>query len=255
MIFRCLAILFSSLFLIACSNRANDYNASSHSQGVSISHLKSLCKGDHYRIVNDYTVRGVVVATDWLGELNKSAIIVDESGGLEFAIDSRNISEHLPIYSEVTILCNGLMLARIGGKIELGAVPTGDFPLDNIDDEMFDRYIRVVGICEDFAPTTKRISEIGVADISSVVRFDNLRLSTEGEGLKWCDTVDGKPITTYRTFVDSEGNTLDIRTLSSCSYALEDIPQNEITVIGVIDFSDNRYFLRIVNKWIIPVFR
>ena len=82
-----------------------------------------------------------------------------------------------------------------------------------------------------------------------------LRLSTEGEGLKWCDTVDGKPITTYRTFVDSEGNTLDIRTLSSCSYALEDIPQNEITVIGVIDYSDNRYFLRIVNKWIIPVFR
>ena len=255
MIFRSLAILFSSFLFIDCSNRSNDDNIASHSQDVSIAHLKSLCKGDHYRIVNDYTVRGVVVATDWLGELNNSAIIVDESGGLEFAIDSRNISEHLPIYSEVTILCNGLMLARIGGKIELGAVPTGDFPLDNIDDEMFDRYIRVVGVCEDFAPTTKRISEIGVADISSVVRFDNLRLCSEEQGLKWCDAVDGKPITTYRTFVDSEGNTLDIRTLSSCSYALEDIPQNEITVIGVIDYSDNRYFLRIVNKWIIPVFR
>ena len=251
MIFRFLTILFSSFLFIACANRSNDDNIASHSQEVSIAHLKSLCKGDHYRIVNDYTVRGVVVATDWLGELNKSAIIVDESGGLGFAIDSRNISVHLPIYSEVTILCNGLMLARIGGKIELGAVPTGDFPLDNIDDEMFDRYIRVVGVCEDFAPTTKRISEIGVADISSVVRFDNLSLSTEGEGLKWCDTVDGKPITTCRTFVDSEGNTLDIRTLSSCSYALENIPQNEITVIGVIDYSDNRYFLKVVNRTII----
>lgn len=223
----------------------------SHSEEVSIAHLKSLCKGDHYRILNDYTIRGVVVATDWLGELNKSAIIVDESGGLEFAIDTRDISEHLPIYSEATILCNGLMLARIGGKIELGAVPTGDFPLDNIDDEMFNRYIRVVGFCKDFSPATKRISEIGITDISSVVSFDNLRLCTEREELKWCDIVDGKPITTYRTFIDSEGNTIDIRTLPSCTYALEDIPTNEITVIGVIDFSDNRYFLRIVNKWII----
>ena len=251
MIFRFLTILFSSFLFIACSNRSNDDDIASGSQEVSIAHLKSLCKGDHYRIVNDYTVRGVVVATDWLGELNKSAIIVDESGGLEFAIDSRDISEHLPIYSEVTILCDGMMLARIGGKIELGAVPTGDFPLDNIDDEMFDRYIRVVGVCEDFAPTTKRISEISVADISTIIRFDNLRLCSEEQGLKWCDAVDGKPITTYRTFVDSEGNTIDIRTLPSCTYALEDIPQNEITVIGVVDYSDNRYYLRIVNKWII----
>ena len=251
MIFRFIAILFSLLYFISCTNLQNENATPSSSQEVSIAHLKSLCKGDHYRIVNDYTIRGVVVATDWLGELNKSAIIVDESGGWEFAIDSRDIKQHLPIYSEVTILCNGLMLARIGGKIELGAIPTGDFPLDNIDDEMFDRYIRVVGVCEDFVPPTKRISEIGVADISSVVRVDNLRLCSEEQGLKWCDTVDGKAETTSRTFVDSKGNTLEIRTLSSCSYALEEIPQNEITVIGAIDYSDNRYFLRIVNKWII----
>ena len=251
MIFRFTTLLFSLLSFIACTSPFNDGTTDSSPQEVSIAHLKSLCKGDHYRIAKEYTIRGVVIATDWLGELNKSAIIVDETGGLEIAIDSRNISEHLPIYSEVTILCNGLMLARIGGKIELGAVPMGDFPLNNIDDEMFDRYIQVVGVCEDFAPPTKRISDIGVADISSVVRLDNLRLYSEEQGLKWCDTVDGKAETTYRTFIDSEGNTIDIRTLSSCTYALEEIPQNEITVIGAIDYSDNRYFLRIVNKWII----
>ena len=254
MIFRFTTLLFSLLFSLACTppfNDGIDGTTDPSPQEISIAHLKSLCKGDHYRIAKDYTIRGVVVATDWLGELNKSAIIIDETGGLEIAIDSRNISEHLPIYSEVTILCNGLMLARIGGKIELGAVPTGDFPLANIDDEMFDRYIQVVGICEDFVPPTKRISEIGVADISSVIRLDNIRLCGDEQGLKWCNTVDGKAETTYRTFIDSEGNTLEIRTLPSCIYALEEIPQNEITVTGVIDYSDNRYFLRIVNKYII----
>ena len=184
MILRLLSLICSLIFIVGCSTNKN---SSPQPKEVSIAYLKSLCHGDHYRIVDDYTVRGVVVATDWLGELNKSAIIVDSSGGLEFAIDSRNISERLPIYSEVTILCNGLTLARIGGKIELGAAPTGEFPLDNIDDEMFDRYIRVVGSCRDFVATTKLFSDIGASDISNIVQFNNVRICNEEQGLAWCN--------------------------------------------------------------------
>ena len=70
--------------------------------------------------------------------------------------------------------------------------------------------------------------------------------------MKWCDTDENnEPITTYRTFVDSEGYTLAVRTLATCDYATESIPTNEITVIGAIDYSDNRYFLKVVNKAII----
>ncbi len=246
MTFRIFSII--SLLFIGCSAPES---TSTEPKEVSIAYLKSLCRGDHYRIVNDYTVRGVVVATDWLGEMNKSAVIVDSSGGLEFAIDSRHIYEHLPILSEIEILCNGLMLARIGGKIELGAPPTGAFPLDNIDDEMFERYIRVVGTCSDFVPQTKQFTEISAEDISSIVRFDNVRICEEEQGLSWCDIEDGKPITTYRTLIDNEGNTFAIRTLGTCHYAKEKMPTKEISVTGVIDYSDNRYFLRIVNKWFI----
>ena len=248
MILRILSIIFSLLLLVGCSTYES---GTSQPKEVSIAHLKSLCRGDHYRIVNDYTVRGVVVATDWLGEMNKSAVIMDSSGGLEFAIDSRHINEHLPIYSEVEILCNGLMLARIGGKIELGAPPTGDFPLDNIDDEMFGRYIRVIGSCNNFYPATKQFTDIGAEDISSLIRFDNVRICDEEQGLPWCDTEENKPVTTYRTLIDREGNTFAIRTLGSSHYATEVMPTKEISVVGIIDYSDNRYFLRIVNKWFI----
>ena len=248
MIFRILGIIYSLLLLISCSTTES---ATSQPKEVSIAYLKSLCQGDHYRIVNDYTVRGVVVATDWLGEMNKSAVIVDSSGGLEFAIDSRDINEHLPIYSEVEILCNGLMLARIGGKIELGAPPTGTFPLDNIGYEMFDRYIRVVGSCKDFVPVTKRFTDICADDISSIVRFDNVRICDEEHGLSWCNLENNKPVTTYRTLIDRDSNTFAVRTLGSCHYAAEKMPTKEISVVGVIDYSDNRYFLRIVNKWFI----
>lgn len=244
-----LILIICNLLLLSCTN-----NHRSNPQEVSIAYLKSLCKGDHYRIVNDYMVRGVVVATDWLGELYKRAIIVDKTGGLEIAIESRNICEHLPIYSEVTILCNGLMLSRIGGKIEIGVPPTGEFPLDNINDEMFNRYIRVVGVCGDFVPITRRIPEIGAKDIGAIIRFDNIRICDEEQGLAWCDSdEEGNAITTYRTFVDSDGNTLAVRTLPSCLYANEDIPITEISVAGVVDYSDNRYFVRIVNRSIIEL--
>ena len=67
--------------------------------------------------------------------------------------------------------------------------------------------------------------------------------------MKWCDTDEnGEVITTDRTFVDSEGNAFTLRTLATCHYAKEVIPTTEIAVIGVIDYSDNRYFLRIINK-------
>lgn len=254
MIFRLLVVVFSLLLLPSCSdNGSDDFNGRKE---VSIAHLKSLCRGDHYRIVEDMVVRGVVIANDRLGEYHNSVVVVDRTSGVEISIESRNLSALLPIYSEVEILCSGLMLARIGGKIELGAPSTGDFPIGNISEEMLGRYIRVVGVCEDFTPVVKQFSEIGVEDISCVVRFENIRICDEERGLKWCDTDEnGEVITTDRTFVDSKGDTFTLRTLATCHYAKEVVPTTEIAVIGVIDYADNRHFLRIVNKWIIPVFR
>lgn len=249
MILRLLSIICSLVLLWGCSR--HNGGETQQPNEVSIAYLKSLCTGDHYRIVNDYVVRGVVVATDWLGEMQNGVVMVDETGGLEITIDSRNISAHLPIYSEISILCNGLMLARVGGKIELGAPSVGDFPIDNIDDEMLGRYIRVTGVCEDYAPATKRFAEIGASDVGNLVRFDNVHICDEEQGLLWCDIVEGEAVTTYRTIVDSEGDRFAVRTLSTCHYAKERMPMKEISVVGVIDYSDNRYFLRIVNKWII----
>lgn len=246
MISRLLITLLSLITLCSCGS-APDGNANDQDLPlgeVSIAYLKSMCKGDHYRITSDCTLRGVVVANDWFGEFNKSMVVVDRSGGIEVAIDSYNIAKSLPIYSEVEIFCNGLMLARIGGKVELGAPSDGDFPIANIEESMIGRYIRVAGVCEDFEPVTKRFSEVGVADIGAVIRFEDVRLCDEECGLSWYDEENGE----YRTFVDSAGAKFLVRTLSTCTYATEKIPTNEVTIEGVIEYSDNRYFLRIANK-------
>ena len=246
MILRLAIILISTLLFGACS--PSQSTTPPQSGEVSIAYLKSLCEGSQYYIASNYSIRGTIVANDWFGELNKKAIVADSSGSLEFTIESINIKEKIPLYSEVEISCNGLMLARIGSNIVLGVPSNGDFPLDNITDETFNRYISREGINENFTIESKCFSEIGAEDIGNIVRFDNVRICDEEQGRKWCDFEEEGPITTYRTIVNSEGESFAVRTLPTCHYADEEMPSNEISVIGVIDYSDNRYFIRIVNK-------
>ena len=247
MILRLLAIAISLLLTISC----HEGGGVSRRKEISIAYLKSLCRGEHYLVVDDYRLRGVVVANSWLGEFPASVVVVDESGGVEISIESPSLDNELPIYSEVEILCSGLMLARIGGKVALGARSNDDFPLANIDGELLSHYIRPTGRLCEFLPKVKRFDEICNDDISSLCRFDRVRICDEERGLKWCDTLDGELVTTYRTLVDADGNRLEVCTLPTCHYALEDIPLNEISVIGVIDYSDNRHFIRSANKKIL----
>lgn len=249
MILRLLPLLFSLLALCSCGNLSGD--VSENPQGeISIAHLKSLCKGDSYHITSDCLLRGIVVASDWLGELYKSVIIRDESGGIEILVDSHDIHATLPIYSEVEVHCNGLKLARIGEKVEMGALPTGNFPLNNIPEAIFDRYFKVIGMVENIEATTKRIAELEHSDISNIIRLEGVRIGEAGEQRKWCDEVDGKMVTTYRTLIDNEGDSLALCIYPTCRYADRAMPENEISVIGAIDYADDRYFIHIVNRWI-----
>ena len=245
MISRLILTLISLLTLCACHIEPSEQKATD----VSIAYLKSLCVGSHYRINSDYRLRGVIIASEWLGELYNSIIIKDESGHLEVMVDVEDVATRLPIYSEVEIYCNGLMLARVGGKIEMGLPSTSDFALDNINDEVVDNHIRIIGQNSEISPETKRFDDIDASDISSIVRFEDVRIACE-EGQRWCDTLDGEVVTTYRTLVDSEDNTFAIRILPTSHYALDEMPTDEISVIGAIDYADDRYFLTIVNGWI-----
>ena len=250
MISRSLIAIVSLFLLSACSTTTPNGNDGEGGK-ITIAHLKSLCRGSSYGISEDYTIEGTLVANDWLGELNNSIIVVDESGGLEVAIECRTLSALLPVGNKVELFCNGLMLARIGGKIELGMAPQGDFSLGNIEEKMIGRYIRIVGQAEEYAPQNGNFSELQPSDIGNIFRFDRVRICDEERGLSWCDQADGEAVTTYRTFVDRQGVELAVRTLSTCKYAFEEIPTNEVSVVGVVDFSDNRYFLRIINKSVI----
>ncbi len=215
---------------------------------MSIARLKSLCGDRIHAITTDITISGTVVANDWLGEFYKSIVVVDETGGIEISIDGRNLYREIPVFSRVTVFCNGMTLGRVGGKIELGDHPTGDFPVDALPPLLLSRYIRIDATEQPIEPVLRGVDEIGMRDISSYVLLKGVRIAGDRGNGKWCEQVDGNSITTLRRIEDRTGNGFAIRTDGRCLYAQDEMPVDEFDVMGIVDYSAGEYWLRIASQ-------
>lgn len=221
---------------------------------VTIAYLKSLDSGRSTVIDKDILIEGRVVANDWLDEFYKTFTVADDSGGIEVELDLQRLYTVIPMHARIAISCNGLALGRVGGKITLGAPPSGDYPTDRIPSTETDRYFKID--CEDIeAPAPKQLTIAGLSaeHISQFVCIDNLAVIDAERGRAWCDTPkedDGILSFTDRHFTDADGNMLTVRTLNRCDYATEPIPSGRIMLAGVVDYADGSYLLHIVNHYI-----
>lgn len=217
---------------------------------VSIAYLKSLCKGRSTVIDKDISISGTVVANDLFGEFYKTVVIVDTSGGIEISVDKIRLYENFPLYSEVAVICNGLALGRVGGKITLGAVPTGEYATDRIPYSEIERYFVSGSVAADSEPVVLSIPELSVEHVSLLVMIDDLCIVDEERGASWCDCVDGVYVDTERRVRDADGNILLLKMYGECSYAHETVPEGRMSLAGIIDYAYGEYFMRIANHYI-----
>lgn len=219
---------------------------------VSIPYLKTLCTGRSSVIDKDVSIVGTVVANDLFGEFYKTIVIADDGGGIEISIDKIRLYEYFPLYSEVAVICNGLALGRVGGKITLGAVPTGEYATDRIPYSEIGRY--VVSVTEYPAapdPAVVTIPELSVEHVSSLVMVENLHIVDAECGISWCDCIDGIYTDTERYAADADGNMLVLKMYGECSYAHEAVPKGTVSLAGIVDYSDGEYSMRIANHYIL----
>ena len=245
--------LFSLLLAVACSSATKpEYSElpddDSESGLVSIAYLKSRCNGLSTAIKSDILIKGTVVANDLYGEFYKTIVLVDESGGVEVAIDKELLCMDFPLYTDVSITCNGLAVGRVGGKVILGSQPTGQYTVDRIAERNISTYL----LChrEEVHSLSSRevtIADLGVEHVSDYVRLEDVRFADDEVGLPWCDIVDGQSVDTDRHIVDTAGRIMIVRISSRCEYAGESVPSGSGDLCGVIDYSGGTYFLRITN--------
>jgi hypothetical protein len=101
-------------------------------------------------------------------------------------------------------------------------------------------------------PTPISIAELTPAHISNYVVIKGINFGDQ-VGKAWCefDSLTGKYLTTQRTAYDAQGYEIAIRTISTCDYCSEVIPQGECDLYGIVEYFNGEYSLRIVNHGIV----
>ena len=214
-----------------------------------IAYLKSLCDGAESRLVTrEITVRGFITANDRYGEFYKSIVLEDETGGITVAVDQTGTAAEFPFGYVATLHGAGLRLCAYGGKVGIG-IGAGEQGAEGIPAEETGRYLTVEPPGEErHTARTVTIDGIGPGLVDTRVRIDGVRFVESGA--TWCDTdpETGRTVTTERTIVDEQGNTLAVLTLGSCSYAKEPLPEGRGSLYGVVDCFCGKYSLRVTNR-------
>lgn len=244
----CSLLAVSGLLSAACSSATKPSFEGDGENRLSIASLKTRCTGNSTTLTRNATIQGIVTANDIRGEFPKAIILEDATGGIEIAIDHTALADLFPLGSEISVHCSGLALGSYGGKVQLGAPPTGQYSVDRIARADIGRYLRCMELnAGTRRPRTTRFAELGIADADAYVRFEKVCFAETGSA--WCDRdpESDQMQTTLRTLIDDAGNTFSVRVLPSCHYAAEPVPQGTGSVNGIIDYFNGELSLRIIN--------
>lgn len=204
------------------------------------------------KITQDIYIEGCVVANDKLFEIEKALVIADDSGGMELKIDEEYINDIVPLFSHVRLRCSGLNIGREGAKLVIGAPPTGEYVVDRIASEEIFNYISFTSDNITAPPSaTIDINDIDSRSVLRYARFEDMVLSRTEQGAKWCDmNEENEYRSTVRHFIH-DSDTLRVVTSGGCYYASELIPTTECTLIGIIDWYEEDYALRITSHQVL----
>jgi hypothetical protein len=105
-------------------------------QIISIARLKEMGGREPVRIDSDVYIRGVVVSDDREGNIYKSIVVEDSTGGIELKIDLEEIFSFpdLGRGRTVTVRCNSLVLGRYGGSPQLGRASQSRSQVDPVEE-------------------------------------------------------------------------------------------------------------------------
>lgn len=241
------ALLSGLLLLGGCDRATRPHFEGPPGQLHTIAYLKSRCTRPSVVLAEDIAIRGRVVSSDRYREFDRMLVLEDAGGGISVALDCPSTADEYPFGTTLTLYCNGLVLCNYGGKIQIGTAP-GDYGAGRIPAEELPARLRR----EPAAPEPPEAAEITIGELSArhvdtYVRIDGVRFTAPGT---WCDTdpETGRPIATEREVVDATGARLRVRTIGSCTYANEPLPEGTGSLKGIVDCFGGSYSLRVVNR-------
>lgn len=240
---------YIAILIIACTPKQtiDDTDSIQQHNIVDISYLKTLYQGSCEMITESIIIEGQIIANNVMGEFGDLISLEDDTGGVAVACEVDPIEY---CYGRVVrLLCSGLWISRYGGKIEIGATPTSSDNVEAIASEDLSNYFTLT---EDISEPTANIitiDELSAIHISTLVKLEDLSFVIEEGCEQYCNFSQstGRNTTSYRTVVDSSGQSIRLLFLYSCDYANLAIPTTPVTIYAIVDYVSGEYLLRVVN--------
>lgn len=215
---------------------------------ITIAELKSRhTLGQYEQITDDATLAGLVVSDDTEENFFKQLVIQDATGGIEMRIEMSDLHNVYPVGRKVYVKAKGLWLGDYKGLIQLGAGQgvddKGDPELIRIPESLVAQYIVPATYGNATTPKTLTIDQLSLADVSTLVRFENVQFISADAGQTYADST-----TTFADNSEIEDcamQRLIIRTSDYASFARDLTPTENGTVEGILSIFGDVYQLTI----------
>lgn len=194
---------------------------------------------------------GYVISSDSASNFYETVTIMDETGGIEFKINSSEIylKYNLKPGQKVLVRANDLALDKYNGVYQLGLAITDVYNGNNIIkvDKLLpsdvSKNVQLSGRKVSLDPIKLKISEITDEHVSKLVTIDSVQFWNPGLPF----SIDGE--TTNRIVIDKHGNQIALRNSGFAKFKNEILPSGSGSITGVLSTygTTRQFYIRDLN--------
>ncbi|MFI3265289.1 MAG: DUF5689 domain-containing protein [Rikenellaceae bacterium] len=200
---------------------------------TTIEHLHTLYAMGTRDVNQELIVSGYVTANDEHDNFYKSFVIESDGYAIEILDGLFNSYVRHPLGSQIILQLNGLSLDRYLGVLRTGlsAPATSSYSLDYMSAEaIVDLHVSVVAFSSEITAQTFTLDQLEESQAGRFISIDGLTLYTE-DGIE-------RTWSGYSLFRNQAQESIWCYTSSYANFASEKIPQNEVTLQGILEYGD-----------------
>jgi len=189
-------------------------------------------------IEDDLVIRGTVVADDFSGNWFRSFVIQDGTGGITVLLDIAESYTFYPEGREVYIRLKGLAIGDFNNLTQLGEFDAAANEVAGINNA--NNHI-VPSVARDLPePTALTINQLGLEHVNTLVKIEGVEFVDQNTTFANAATQSAFNLDVE----DCNNNEVIVRTSGFASFAGENVPQGNGTLVGVLSiFGDTYQFL------------
>ena len=189
-------------------------------------------------IEEDIYVSGIVVSSDETGNVFKTIVVQDETGGIAILVDQFDLYQTFEIGTSVYVHLQDLFVSDFNGLPQVGYPPSSE-DVKRIPENLVSNVILRGNQGFTLSPRLTTISQLDASMLNTYVVFSDIEFLENSFGDTYADGANQQ--SRNHTMMDCDGNELILRTSGFADFADERIPEGNGTVTGVLQIFGDTY--------------